>query len=76
MYAPRTTFALRHDNHGYIPVPLIADARAELPRALAAMGLRHFTSVTPGRVVVPARGAPIRCLGSEAAVPHDERTIS
>lgn len=40
MNIPKTTFALFYGNRGFFPASLIADARAELPRALGAMGHR------------------------------------
>ncbi len=40
MTTPKTTFALFYGNRGFFPASLIAEARAELPRVLAAMGHR------------------------------------
>jgi len=60
MDAPKTTFALFYGNRGFFPAPLIAEARAELPRVLAAMGHRTLAldpaATRHGAVETPAEG--------------------
>jgi L-fucose isomerase-like protein len=60
MNAPKTTFALFYGNRGFFPASLIAEARAELPRVLAAMGHRTIAmdpaATRHGAVETPAEG--------------------
>ena len=67
MNASKTTFALFFGNRGFFPASLIAEARDELPRVLAAMGHRTIAmesaATRHGAVETPAEG------GSYAGVP-------
>ena len=56
----KTTFALFYGNRGFFPAPLIAEARAELPRVLKEMGhdsiALHQGATRHGAVETPAEG--------------------
>jgi L-fucose isomerase-like protein len=61
MTAAKTTFALFYGNRGFFPASLIAEARAELPRVLTAMG-HDCIALDPaatrhGAVETPVEGA-------------------
>ena len=57
----KTTFALFYGNRGFFPASLIAEARSELPRVLAAMGHDSIAldpgATRHGAVETPAEGA-------------------
>ena len=57
----KTTFALFYGNRGFFPASIIAEARSELPRVLAAMGHDSIAldpaATRHGAVETPAEGA-------------------
>ncbi len=60
MNTPKTTFALFYGNRGFFPASLIAEARAELPRVLKALGNDSIAldpaATRHGAVETPAEG--------------------